>query len=229
MSIQFNPDISENAKFPVTVPDSTDPKWVYYEEFVCALIAPMDDKDNIHHMATGVAGEGGELLDCSKKTWVYKKPLDRANMIEELGDLEWYMVGLRQMLGVSRHEVLAANVAKLGVRYANGYSDAAAIERVDKVETPLQVIDMSKLQEPAALSEAEQAAADSLFGNLSSNSLAEVPEGVELRDWVIPLLAAYHAGKIVQAIGYSKSGSVATVLFEGDSNPYKLYRPAGEV
>lgn len=84
------------------------------------------------HMAVGVAGEAGELLDAVKKHVIYNKTLDRANVIEELGDLEFYMEGLRQTVGVSREETLQANIAKLAVRYAGGYSDKAAQERADK-------------------------------------------------------------------------------------------------
>jgi NTP pyrophosphatase (non-canonical NTP hydrolase) len=85
------------------------------------------------HMAVGISGEAGELLDAVKKAAVYRKPIDRENVIEELGDLEFYMEGLRQGLGITREETLQANIAKLGERY-NGfkYSDQAAQNRADK-------------------------------------------------------------------------------------------------
>ncbi len=85
------------------------------------------------HMAVGVSGEAGELLDAVKKAAVYNKPIDLANVVEELGDLEFYMEGLRQGLGITREETLQGNIAKLSVRY-NGlkYSDAAAQARADK-------------------------------------------------------------------------------------------------
>ena len=84
------------------------------------------------HMAIGVSGEAGELIDAIKKYVIYRKPLDRENVIEELGDLEFYMEGLRQSLNIDRQETLDANIAKLGVRYKHGYSDSAAQERADK-------------------------------------------------------------------------------------------------
>ena len=85
------------------------------------------------HMAIGVSGESGELLDAVKKHVIYQKPLDRANMVEELGDLEFYMQGVRQMTGISRKECLEQNLEKLGKRYGAGtYSNNQAIERVDK-------------------------------------------------------------------------------------------------
>ena len=85
------------------------------------------------HMAVGVSGEAGELLDAIKKYTVYNKPLDLENVIEELGDLEFYMEGLRQGLGITREETLKMNYNKLSVRYSSGsYSDKQAQERADK-------------------------------------------------------------------------------------------------
>lgn len=84
------------------------------------------------HMAVGVAGEGGELLDAIKRWTIYQKPLDRDNVVEELGDLEFFMEGLRQRLGIPRDETLHANRVKLDARYREGYTDAEAHDRADK-------------------------------------------------------------------------------------------------
>lgn len=84
------------------------------------------------HAAIGISGEAGEVLDAIKKHWVYGKPLDRANVIEELGDIEFYMQALRAELGVSRDEVIQANREKLLKRYPAGYTDQQAIARADK-------------------------------------------------------------------------------------------------
>lgn len=88
------------------------------------------------HMAVGVSGESGELLDAIKKVVMYNKDIDRENVIEELGDLEFYIQGLRQCLNISRDECLAHNIVKLSTgpkaRYKDGYSDGAAQARTDK-------------------------------------------------------------------------------------------------
>ena len=87
------------------------------------------------HMAVGIAGEAGELLDAIKKCAIYGKELDVANVIEELGDLEFYLEGLRQGILADRDDVLRKNYEKLSVRYGGGrYSDRDAIERADKAE-----------------------------------------------------------------------------------------------
>jgi NTP pyrophosphatase (non-canonical NTP hydrolase) len=85
------------------------------------------------HMAVGIAGEAGELLDAIKKWAIYQKPLDLENVIEELGDLEFYMEGLRQSLNLTRIETLMENIAKLQKRYSKGqYSNDQANKRADK-------------------------------------------------------------------------------------------------
>ena len=85
------------------------------------------------HMAMGISGGAGGLLDAIKKATIYNKPLDINNVIEELGDLEFYMEGLRQSLELSREEILRENFNKLSVRYAGlQYSDSAAQLRADK-------------------------------------------------------------------------------------------------
>lgn len=87
------------------------------------------------HMVVGICGEAGELLDAIKKTVIYGKALDMANVIEELGDIEFYLDGLRQGLSITRAQCIAANVEKLSKRYASGsYSDKQAQDRADKQE-----------------------------------------------------------------------------------------------
>lgn len=91
------------------------------------------EEAHILHMSVGISGEAGELLDAVKKAVMYRKPIDRENVIEELGDLEFYMEGLRQGLGITREETIEANIEKLGKRYkGHQYSDQQAQDRADK-------------------------------------------------------------------------------------------------
>ena len=88
---------------------------------------------NAIHMVMGISGEAGELLDAIKKATIYRKEIDRENVVEELGDLEFYMEGLRQELGITREETIEANIEKLGKRYEGfKYSNEAAKNRADK-------------------------------------------------------------------------------------------------
>lgn len=111
-----------------------------YTDFVAGLVKPGGDildemtprQAEMLHMAIGVSGESGELLDAIKKYVIYQKPLDEANALEELGDVEFFLEGLRQVLNISREDAIAHNMAKLSKRYPKGYSNKAAAERADK-------------------------------------------------------------------------------------------------
>lgn len=112
-----------------------------HSELVSALKKPgkaiveslTDIKADAWHMASCIPGEAGELFDAIKKWVIYEKSFDRENIIEELGDLEFYMEGLRQNLGITRKETIAANIVKLTKRYESGsFSNQQAQERADK-------------------------------------------------------------------------------------------------
>ena len=112
-----------------------------HEQMVRALAKPghlvkaelTDENAHLLHMAVGIAGEAGELLDAIKKAAIYNKPLDLENVIEELGDLEFYMQGLRDQLHIERRTTIEHNINKLSKRYNSGsYSNQQAQERADK-------------------------------------------------------------------------------------------------
>jgi NTP pyrophosphatase (non-canonical NTP hydrolase) len=84
------------------------------------------------HAAVGVAGEAGELLDAIKRTWVYNEPLDGENVLEECGDVLFYIQAQLNVTGLTLHDAIEHNVAKLHKRYPDGYTDAAAQARADK-------------------------------------------------------------------------------------------------
>lgn len=85
------------------------------------------------HMIMGVVGEAGELLDAIKKHTMYNKPLDLDNVIEELGDIEFYLEGIRQTLNLNRIDILNTNINKLTKRYSSGtFTNEQAQQRADK-------------------------------------------------------------------------------------------------
>ncbi len=93
----------------------------------------LDEPATLMHAAVGIAGEAGELLDAVKKLWVYNKPLDRDNLVEELGDLFFYFVKAMNMNEITFDEVIRKNQEKLRKRYPNAvYSDSHAQARLDK-------------------------------------------------------------------------------------------------
>lgn len=113
----------------------------YFFEHVARLAKPADavlndldpHKADLWHHGPALMIEAGELADALKKYAIYGKPLNLPNIVEELGDIEFYLEVIRQILGFSREDILAANIKKLQYRYAGGaFSNQAAIERKDK-------------------------------------------------------------------------------------------------
>lgn len=98
----------------------------------------VEGHDMSHHqvlgtVTTALTVTAGRLLDLTKKTWVYDKPLNLDAVRYELLRLELMLGCLRDLVGVRRPDVLRSNQAKLGKRYPEGvYTDAAAQERADK-------------------------------------------------------------------------------------------------
>lgn len=114
---------------------------ITHPELVAALVKPGQDiidsltphKAHVWHMASCIPSEAGELFDAVKKFVIYNQKLDLNNVVEELGDLEFYMEGIRSHFNISREETLKANIAKLSKRYVGlTYSDQSARERADK-------------------------------------------------------------------------------------------------
>lgn len=85
-------------------------------------------------IATGLAGETGELVDALKKMIFHGHGIDREKLAEEIGDLLWYVAALCTATGLELSDVMRRNVAKLERRYPNGFDSADSIARVDVSE-----------------------------------------------------------------------------------------------
>jgi len=74
-------------------------------------------KNNLVHMALGITGEAGEVADVIKKHYAYGKTLDVQHLVEEVGDIMFYLNGLLAEVDVEWAEVLELNIKKLEARY----------------------------------------------------------------------------------------------------------------
>jgi len=87
------------------------------------------------HAALGVVGEAGELSEMVKKHVYYGKPISKVDIIKEAGDVLFYLNVMLDSIGASFSEAMEANIDKLSRRYPSGYSNEAAIARVDVKES----------------------------------------------------------------------------------------------
>lgn len=93
--------------------------------------ARLQDTDTVRllHAMIGLCTEGGEIQDQVKKHIFYGKPLDKVNLVEELGDLMWYIAIASDVLGVSLDEIMQRNNDKLEARYGKVFTESAALNR----------------------------------------------------------------------------------------------------
>ena len=78
------------------------------------------------HGLLGKIDELGELAECLDP----RKPVcDHINLVEELGDDNWYQAIIMDTVGVSFDTVLTTVIRKLQKRYPQGYTDQAAQTR----------------------------------------------------------------------------------------------------
>ncbi len=82
------------------------------------------DADNLTNAALGLAGEAGEVADLVKKIRFQGHATDEAKLINEAGDILWYINLLAITLGISLEEIAERNISKLEKRYPEGYFSA---------------------------------------------------------------------------------------------------------
>jgi len=90
-----------------------------YQVTAMRTASPLPFREALMHATLGLASEAGEVADNVKRHVAYGKDLDRANLIEEAGDLLWFVALLADTLGVSLEQIAASNIAKLAARYPN--------------------------------------------------------------------------------------------------------------
>lgn len=82
------------------------------------------------HAFIGSFTESGELLKALLSSLSEDKPIDRVNVSEEFGDMDWYKAIAFDALELSETSSRNAVIAKLRKRYESGkFSQAAAINR----------------------------------------------------------------------------------------------------
>ncbi len=114
-----------------------------YHEFVAnSAFDPHAGKrniDEITYLCLGIAGEAGEFIDTVKKlargdhpeyfgiggqpTQAFYDSPECAHLIEELGDIQWYLTRTMRWLGVGPYEVMIRNTFKLFERHRERFPD----------------------------------------------------------------------------------------------------------
>ena len=101
-----------------------------YQAFAHVGILPASKGKNLLvGFALGLAGESGEVCDAIKKREYHGRQVTDEHLIEELGDVMWYVANLCTVLNVSLDVVLEQNVDKLKHRYPEMYGGTKDVEK----------------------------------------------------------------------------------------------------
>lgn len=97
-----------------------------------ALRTANDDDEALDRIVNGVMGlngEAGECIDIVKKHLFQGHPLNIDKLIDELGDVLWYVAITADGLGVPLENVMLHNIEKLRRRYPEGFDAERSIHR----------------------------------------------------------------------------------------------------
>ena len=103
------------------------------EEHLKQFVSQYDANDLIHGII-GAAGEAGELVDALTTAILTRQPIDRINVIEEVGDVLWYLALILRSQNSSISQAMELNIEKLKKRYPEQWSQEAVLNRDEKGE-----------------------------------------------------------------------------------------------
>ena len=75
--------------------------------------------------------EVGELQNLIKKMIFHGHEVNVEKLMDEIGDIQWYLFMIMRELGIDPYAVLRQNITKLRERYPNGFSHEDSIKRKD--------------------------------------------------------------------------------------------------
>lgn len=100
-----------------------------YQRLALRTLNKRDHESMLVNGALGLCGESGEVADLIKKHKFQGHPLAREKLIEELGDVAWYLAIMARALGCDLDDLLQGNVDKLRRRYPDGFAVDKSVHR----------------------------------------------------------------------------------------------------
>lgn len=100
-----------------------------YQELQMRTASEAAYTDMITNAALGLAGESGEVCDIVKKAKFQGHKLDVEHVIEELGDVLWYVSLGAKGCGITLDELAQRNIDKLRKRFPDGFDAERSVNR----------------------------------------------------------------------------------------------------
>jgi len=103
-----------------------------YQELALRTANGEDSRDLILNGILGLCGETGEVADHIKKYLFQGHKFNREEVINELGDVCWYVAILAKGLNIDLETVMKLNIEKLKDRYPDGFKAEYSIHRKEE-------------------------------------------------------------------------------------------------
>lgn len=91
----------------------------------------LNKTNRLVHAGLGITAEAGEFSDLVKKRLYHGHTEDRQQMIEELGDILFYIFEAADSLETDLDEIMQANMAKRKKRYPEGFNSETSRRRYE--------------------------------------------------------------------------------------------------
>lgn len=101
----------------------------YQREAMRTKNANLSPSDHLLEGALGLNGEAGEIADMLKKHLFQGHDFKKPDLIDELGDVMWYIALICECQHLSMNGVMQHNIDKLATRYPDGFTSEASINR----------------------------------------------------------------------------------------------------
>lgn len=115
------------------IKDEKDKIYEYQKSVIRTMNQSLSYKEQLINAMMGINGEAGEAMDILKKVLFqgHDLQINKANIIEELGDVLWYLTLATITIGYTLSDVMDENMKKLSKRYPNGFNSSDSVRRVD--------------------------------------------------------------------------------------------------
>lgn len=111
------------------IPDATDIISIYPAIVLHTINKELSEEQQIGNAIAGMCGELGEVVDILKKALYQKHDFDEDHLIEELGDLLYYVTLLMCIIDYNMADTMFNNMDKLMKRYPDGFDADRSLHR----------------------------------------------------------------------------------------------------
>lgn len=100
-----------------------------YQDKCLRTLPDLNREEILINGVLGMNGESGEVADELKKFLFHGHKFNKGKLVEEIGDVLWYISTTLYGLGISLEECAEKNINKLKKRYPDGFDSSQSEKR----------------------------------------------------------------------------------------------------